>query len=270
MKEPVPPRDASTVLLLRDSPVGIEVFMVVRHQNIEFAPGALVFPGGSVDDTDKDPRLRESICPALKHLEEREFGWRIAAVREVYEESAVLLARDAGSKAFVERTRLDEISSRYYDELTEHRLNITELVRAECLELAIDELVAFAHWVTPESRPKRFDTRFYLAAAPLDQWAIHDGSESVDSLWGSPEKIIAEAEQGRWQLRFPTRLNLEKLAMSTSVCEALVKAKRSAVVRIVARAEPVEGGSRVHIPIEAGYGLSEALLDEQGFLISRR
>ena len=263
-----PARDASTVMLLRDSAKGIEVFMVVRHQNIEFAPGALVFPGGSVDENDKDPRLRESVAPSA--LEAREFAWQVAAVREVYEESAVLLARDAGCKQLLGGSRLDAINRRFENELANHRLNIAELVFSEQLELAIDELVAFAHWVTPESRPKRFDTRFYLAAVPPRQQAIHDGRESVDSLWGAPAEIIAQAEQGRWQLRFPTRLNLEKLARSASVAAALETARLSNVVRILARAETVEGGSRVRIPLEAGYGMSEAILDAQGVLVSRR
>ncbi len=124
--------------------------------------------------------------------------------------------------------------------------------------------------MTPASRPKRFDTRFYVAAAPADQVARHDGHESVHSLWGSPAKICAEADEGKWHLRFPTRMNLEKLAASKNVEHALEAASETEVVKILAEAEPVEEGNKINIPREAGYGLTEAIIDDQGKVVSRR
>ena len=269
-RRPVEPRDASTVALLRDTPNGLEVFMVVRHQNIEFMPGALVFPGGSVDANDADPRLRQWVGPKSRGLDSREFGFQVAAIREAYEEAGVLLARRVDGQHLVGLEHLDGINVRHAQALHDHRLNIVDLVESEQLELALENLVAFAHWVTPLDRPKRFDTRFYLAAAPDNQEALHDGSESVDSLWGAPAEIIEQAEQARWQLRFPTRLNLEKLAASKTVNEAVERAREHPVVRIVAASQRIEGGSVVRIPLEAGYGMSEAVLDENGTLVSRR
>ena len=266
----VEPRDASTVLLIQDGAAGLEVFMVVRHPDIEFAAGALVFPGGAVDRSDRGDAVREVVPEETARVEPRELAWRVAAVREVYEECGVLLARKRGESALIDAKRLAGIDARYHEELASHSLDITALATAENIELACDSLVPFAHWVTPKARPKRFDTRFYLAAAPADQVARHDGHESVHSLWGDPGAICAEADEGQWSLRFPTRLNLEKLALSTNVEQALETASAGKMVKILAEAEPVRGGSKVRIPLEAGYAITEAVINDQGEVVSRK
>ena len=266
----VEPRDASTVLLIRDACDGLEVFMVVRHPNIEFAAGALVFPGGAVDKSDSGQALYDVVSITSRSLPAREFSWRVAAVREVYEESGVLLARERGALSVIGAHRVADITARYRDQLASHTLDIAALAHAENIELACDVLVPFVHWVTPKSRPKRFDTRFYVALTPADQGAVHDGHESVDSLWGNPKAICAEADAGKWHLRFPTRMNLEKLAANTSVERALAAARSAEVVKILAEAEPTPAGNRVRIPVEAGYGITEAVVDAQGKVVSRK
>ena len=244
--------------------------MVVRHPGIEFAAGALVFPGGAVDRCDRIDSMRDRVPAGMHGLDEQELAWRVAAVREVFEECGVLLARGQGESTFVSARRLNDISARFREELSNHSLDIAALAVSEELELACDGLIPFAHWVTPASRPKRFDTRFYLAAAPCDQLARHDGHESVDSLWGKPATICAEADQGKWHLRFPTRMNLEKLAASEDVEQALAAAAGTELVKILAEAEPVDGGSGVRIPREAGYGITEAIIDDRGIVVSRK
>jgi len=267
---PVEPRDAATVLLIQDRPSGLEVFMVVRHPKIEFAAGALVFPGGSVDQSDREASASAVVSQDALELSPRELAWRIAAVREVYEECGVLLAREHGSDELISAERLRDIDRHYSEALRLHSLNIVSLAVEENLELACDVLLPFAHWVTPESRPKRFDTRFYMASAPLDQVARHDGFESVHSLWGNPDVICSEADQGKWHLRFPTRMCLEKLAMSNTCESALQAADNSPVVRILSKAQSVPQGNRIRIPAEAGYGLTEAIVDDNGKVVWRR
>jgi hypothetical protein len=116
--------------------------------------------------------------------------------------------------------------------------------------------VPFAHWITPEFMPKRFDTWFFLVAAPEDQVAVHDGREGVDSVWIRPADAIAEAEAGRRIIIFPTLLNVQKLGRSASVAEALAAAHREPIVTVLPRVFETAAGSVLRIPAEAGYGIS--------------
>ncbi len=133
---------------------------------------------------------------------------------------------------------------------------MAELTCAEDLELACDLLVPFAHWITPEFMPKRFDTHFFLVAAPENQAAAHDGSESVDSVWTTPGAALGEARAGRRTIIFPTLLNLKKLGRSQGTAEALERARKEPVVTVLPRPERGPEGNFVHIPAEAGYGIT--------------
>ena len=259
-KPPVTPRPAATVLLLRDGPAGLEVFMVVRHHEIDFASGALVFPGGSVDQADRDPRVRAR-CTGADGLDEETLAMRVAAIREAFEECGVLLARHRGQDAVVSAAELRAFEERYRRPLEEDQIGIADMLEAEDLDLAIDALVPFAHWVTPEPMPKRFDTWFFLATAPQDQIAVHDGRESVDSVWIRPEAACAEADSGTRTVIFPTRVNLEKLGRSRTVAQAFEAARSAPVVTVLPRVQKTDSGRIMRIPIEAGYGFSEVELE---------
>ena len=187
-KEPAAVRPASTILLLRDGAAGMEVFMVVRHHQIDFASGALVFPGGSIDADDheiaKDPALHGS----ADGLDTLALAFRIGAVRETFEECGILLARDAKSQQLVDAVRAGEIETRHRAALNKGERNFSEILKTEGIVPALDALVPFAHWITPVGMPKRFDTQFYLAVAPADQLGAHDGHESVYSDLGESER----------------------------------------------------------------------------------
>ena len=256
--EPVEARLAATLMLGRDGPGGIEVFMVVRHHRIDFATGALVFPGGKVEDADRDPRLR-SRCRGAEALSDAALAIRTACVREAFEEAGVLLARERGGEAFVGPDRLAALRDRWRLALEQDHAAMAEMAEAEDLEFATDALTRFAHWVTPEHMPKRFDTHFYLAEAPAAQMraAAHDGRESVDSVWISWEALRQGQADGRYTVLFPTRLNMEKLARSRTVAEARGAAAAAAVVPVLPEVEFVEGGRIMRIPAEAGYGRAE-------------
>jgi hypothetical protein len=129
-----------------------------------------------------------------------------------------------------------------------------EFIIAKNLELALDALTPFAHWITPPILPKRFDTRFYIVAAPIDQIAIHDGSESVDSVWINPSCALAEADAGKYTLVFATRLNLRMLAQSPDAASAISAARARRIVTVEPVAVKTESGYTMRIPIEAGYG----------------
>ena len=210
-KEAAPPRPATTVLLLRPSQAGdagspLEVFMVVRHHQIDSFSGALVFPGGKLETADGDPRLRAR-SGSSEGVSDEELTFRIAGVREAFEECGILLARKRGQRALIGAVELKPIEGRWRDRLAKDEASIVDLVEAEDLELAIDLMTPYAHWITPTFAPKRFDTWFFLAEAPADQVALHDGSESVDSVWIGAEEAIAEAQAGKRTLVHATLKN---------------------------------------------------------------
>lgn len=244
---------ASTLMLVRDGADGIEVFMVERHHKIVFAGGAMVFPGGKVDAGDGNPRLRR-FCIGEDGLDDTALALRVAGVREVFEECGVVFARRYGESNILCDASLKALMP-WALRLHCGEASMLEFLETERLELVLDGLVPFAHWVTPADIPKRFDTHFFLTRAPSEQAPLHDGKESVASAWIRPSEILERADNGTVKLVFATRLNLEKLSRSTTVEHALAGASRSAVVRVepelVSRSE---AGPVVSIPIEAGYG----------------
>jgi 8-oxo-dGTP pyrophosphatase MutT (NUDIX family) len=257
MKTPPEAKPSATILLVRDGACGLEVFMVQRHHQIDFATGAMVFPGGKVDEADADPALAArcdgAVSDALRPI-------HVAAIRETFEECGVLLARPAGSRGLVSGAQLAEIEKRHRAELNAGARTLREIVEREDLRLANDLLVHFAHWVTPVFMPKRFDTHFYLVAAPPDQLAIHDGGESVDSVWTRPADAEAERAAGRRTIIFPTLMQVRKLGRSGSVAEAIAAANAAPVVRVLPQVEERGGEKLLVIPAEAGYDVTAAPL----------
>ena len=259
MKTPPPPKPSATILLVRDGARGLEVFMVQRHHQIDFATGAMVFPGGKVDEADSDPALA-ALCDGAVSDELRPI--HAAAIRETFEECGVLVARNAGSRALVPGAQLAEIEQRHRAALNAGDRTLLQIVEAENLRLANDLLVHFAHWVTPVFMPKRFDTHFYLVAAPPDQVAVHDGGESVDSVWTSPADAEAERAAGRRTIIFPTLMQVRKLGRSNNVAAALSAARSAPVVTVLPHVEERGGEKMLVIPAEAGYDVTAAPLAE--------
>jgi len=262
MAEAVKPRPASTILLLRDAAARnvdgksrneIEVFMMVRHYEIDFNSGALVFPGGSVDKGDNEIIANPSLYAGGEGMDAGELSFRIAAIRETFEESGILLARPQGSKALVDAKRASEIEAAHRADLCEGKISFLKVLTDNGLVLALDELMPYAHWITPEGMPKRFDTWFFLAAAPPDQLGAHDGRESTDSVWVSPREALAGGETGRFKLPFPTTRNLIKLGKQSGVQAALAEADGKPIVTVMPVMTRLNGGRQLRIPREAGY-----------------
>lgn len=256
-KEPPPARPATTVLLLRPSKPGdagspLEVFMVVRHHAIDAFSGALVFPGGKLEEADGDPQLKAR-CAGAEAISPGELKFRIAGVREAFEECGILLARKRGQRNLIAAADLKGIEERWRVKLTKDTASIVDLVEAEDLEIATDLMTPFAHWITPTFAPKRFDTWFYLAEAPEDQLALHDGSESVDSVWIGAQEAIDEAAAGKRTLVHATTKNLELLAEGVTVTGALSQASERKIVTVQPWVEQRDGKRYLHIPEGAGY-----------------
>ena len=243
------------MLLLRDSPAGIETFMVVRNAGIEFMGGAMVFPGGRVDESDHDPALREH-CRNASELDPADLALRIAGIRETFEEAGVLLARPKGEDNYVSPERLNTLRDQYADDLNNNKISMLAVAEQESLEWATDSLVKFAHWITPVIRPKRFDTHFYLAVAPTDHIPSHDGYESVDSVWTTKKQAFEDLQAGHRMVVFPTQCNLVKLDESTTASDALANAAKSTIVTILPE---FKDGKRVPFPPEAEYNHVEII-----------
>jgi 8-oxo-dGTP pyrophosphatase MutT (NUDIX family) len=255
MSEVVRPRDASTILLLRDGAAAkeIEVFMMVRHYEIDFNSGALVFPGGSVDKNDREIIAHPGLYSGGEGLDEGELSFRIAAIRETFEESGILLARAKGAKALVDAKLARAIETAHRSDLNEGKITFLKVLTDNGMVLALDELVPYAHWITPEGMPKRFDTWFFLAAAPPDQLGAHDGKESTDSIWVSPREALAGGESGRFKLPFPTTRNLIRLGKQGNVKAALDDSSGKDIVAVMPVMTRLNGGRQLRIPKEAGY-----------------
>src|ERR1700733_943219 len=250
----VVPRPASTILLLRDGPDSeIEVFMMVRHYEIDFNSGALVFPGGSVDASDKEIIERPELYSGGEGLDAAALSFRIAAIRETFEESGILLARPLGSATLVDARRAAEIEAEHRAALCEGKTSFPKVLTESGVALALDELVPYAHWITPEGMPKRFDTWFFLALAPPEQAGAHDGKESTDSIWVSAREALEGGESGRFKLPFPTTRNLIRLGKQPSVRVALEECRGRQVVTVMPVMTKLNGGRQLRIPREAGY-----------------
>jgi 8-oxo-dGTP pyrophosphatase MutT (NUDIX family) len=219
------PRDAATVMLLRDSPSGILVYMLRRASSMRFAPGAYVFPGGSVDSRDADYPVgwsgpspgewgaafgvgetlaRELVC---------------AAVRETFEESGVLLAGPTPG-SIVEDTSGDgwETDRRA---LLDRTLSFAELLDRRDLVLRVDLLRPWAHWITPLVEKRRYDTRFFVAALPAGQRTRDVSTESDRVAWVRPAEALEAAKRGEMSMLPPTLVTLTELAACDSVAAAL-------------------------------------------------
>jgi 8-oxo-dGTP pyrophosphatase MutT (NUDIX family) len=247
-------RPSATAIILRDGREGIEIFMVVRHHEIDFASGALVFPGGKVDPQDS-AEAWTGFAPFAGTTSDR--AYVVAAARETFEEAGLVLARRRGSQALICPDQAHRMAHEHRASLVENRATFLDIIRGEDLVLTTDLMVPFAHWITPEFAPKRFDTHFFLVAAPMDQAGSHDGSESVEGVWITPQQALLDTEAGKRTLVFATQMNLRKLARYRTVAETVAETRSAPIVTVMPRIERTASGRKLHIPAEAGYGGSE-------------
>jgi len=206
-------RPAAVLVLARDLPEGgLSVFMVRRHTRIEFMPDVFVFPGGSVHEGDIALEAEPGRCRVeADDPSTLGGGFRVAALRECFEEAGVLLARrrTTGGDPVVEDA---PTFARYREALHNRAIAFAEIVQREDLVLTTNELIYWAHWITPVIYPKRFDTHFFLAPMPPRQEAGHDLQESTDSVWITPREALAGAAQGTLPMADVTERQLRVLA----------------------------------------------------------
>lgn len=260
------PRDAATVILVRE-PAGrpFEVFLMRRHKDQDFMGGVYVFPGGRLDEGDCDPdlaALSEGLSPeeARRRLQEeavppaRALGLFLAALRETFEESGILLARDPSGKVVEMREGADAGRfASYRLALHDRRLSLAELARKENLRYALDLLFPYSHWITPEVEIRRFDTRFFVARQPDGQWPVHDTIEMTKSLWISPSDALERYEAGAILLMPPTLKTLDELSRFRSAEDLFEHVRSRRIEPFLPQPFAFEGGYGIRLPYDPQY-----------------
>lgn len=258
-RKPVVPMPSATVTLVRDAPRGIEVLMMQRNLQSGFVPGMYVFPGGGLDETDLSFK-NNSLCKCLDDAAASGalgvagdgLAYWAAAIREAFEESGLLLARDDAGD--VVSLADPEIARRF----TEHRrrlnagdLQFPALLQAEALQLAADQLVYFAHWITPVGLPRRYDTRFFMAEAPAEQEPLQDERETIAAVWVAPGEALTRHRRDEFAMRTPTVRTLETFADYANVANLRKALAAQSEVPVMLPRIGKDGG-RI-LPGEPGY-----------------
>ncbi|HSH43034.1 MAG TPA: MBL fold metallo-hydrolase [Arenicellales bacterium] len=264
----IEPKPAATVVVARDADAGVEVLLLQRTHSAVFMPGVYVFPGGAVDESDRQPDLAASVPGVDEDAANRVLGvpsgglgFMAAAIRECFEEAGLLLADAADGAALCRAPDID--LAHWRRRLARGELDLPGLCRQLGLQLHADRLVYLSRWITPPGPPRRFDTRFFVAPAPPGQTASHDGTETVDHLWITPGEALERSRRGELSLGSPTIRTLHSLTGFESVERLLagVRSGNAPRARAPLPATGRDGTRRVH-PNEPAYAEVEKLRRE--------
>jgi 8-oxo-dGTP pyrophosphatase MutT (NUDIX family) len=253
----VPVRDAATVMLLRDGDDGLEVCMLQRNLNSDFVGGAYVFPGGGVDPDDGSAEVArrcsgrtDAEASRLLGTEAGGLAFWVAAVREAFEEAGVLLAHhpDGRVVSFADDPTAERFAlHRLAVDRGERRL--VEVCEAEDLRLDTGRISYFSRWITPLGAPRRYDTRFFVAAAPPEQVAEHDDREVIGTHWLTPAEALRRHDAGEIVLIFPTVRSLVALGRFERAADVLDHAAAMAgVPAVLPTVRESAGGLRIVLP----------------------
>lgn len=262
---PPAPRDAASVVLLRDGEPGLEVFMLRRVATMAFAAGMHVFPGGAIERSDAEVPTAGRVDDAeldLRTWSDRGRAVVVAAARETFEECGVLLAVDpAGRPAVHDEALEDERAALLRNEIT-----FAEVLGRRGLRVDDSALVPFAHWVTPEIEDRRFDARFLLAVQPEGQAARHVGGEAERSAWWSPAAALTAYAEGQMPMWPPQLAVMRFLAAHATAADAVAAARDVTVVpRMPESYRDASGGLGVRlVHARTREVLAEASYDDYG------
>jgi 8-oxo-dGTP pyrophosphatase MutT (NUDIX family) len=248
------PRDASTVVLLRDAPAGgTEAYLLRRKATMTFAPSMHVFPGGGVDPADAEtdvgwtgPPLEE-IAHALRAEPPLARALVCAAVRETFEETGVLLAGPDGDA-------VADVSGPEWDEerraLEAHETSLAAVLARRGLAVRADLVLPWARWITPVVEPRRYDTRFFVAALPPGQQPRGTTGEADRMVWMSPADALAAHEDGQLLMLPPTAFTLSELAAHPDVAGVLAAARDREISPVMPRIVVTGNEARLLLPHE--------------------
>ncbi|WP_166664459.1 NUDIX hydrolase [Actinophytocola oryzae] len=261
---PVTPKDAATVMLVRDTEAGLEVFLQRRVTGMAFAGGMTVFPGGGVDRRDADTSVAwHGPTPAWWASR---FSCDVglaralvcAAVRETFEESGVLLAGPDETSVVADVRPYAEARA----QLVNRELSLAGFLAEAGLVLRADLLRPWADWVTPEQEVRRFDAKFFLAQLPTGQRADGETTEAQDARWQRPSEALDDWKAGNSGLLPPTWTTLAELEECGTVAEAM--ARERVITKLMPRVTREDGVLRVVLPGDPRYDEAANHLDARG------
>src|SRR6202167_874994 len=233
MAEILLPRPAATVITVRDGVNGYEILMLRRNLNSDFVGGAYVFPGGRVDETDAGTRaerlsfgLGDDEASRRLGLDAGGLAYYVACLRELFEEAGLLVVctRDGAPIHLSDDATIQRLAVSRRD-VNAGTLDFLEMLEQEGFVLDLRGLEYFAHWVTPVGPPRRFDTRFFVVKAPVDQVATHDAGETVADQWIRPLDALDAHARGELEMILPTIRNLEAIAHLSTAQEVVAYAR---------------------------------------------
>ncbi len=248
----VAPRDASTVVLVRDGCDGLEAYLLRRQPSMAFAPGMYVFPGGGVDPRDVDAAiawagpLPSQWAQRLGCVESLAIALVAAAVRETFEESGVLLAGQSRTSVVADVSGADWERDRAC--LESRDLSFADFLATRGLVLRTDLLAAWTHWITPEFEPRRYDTRFFVAALPPGQRTRDIWAEADLVGWMPPADAVAGVDSGAMAMLAPTYVTCSELATHASSADVLAAARSRVIEPIMPQI--VREGRRTYLDAE--------------------
>jgi 8-oxo-dGTP pyrophosphatase MutT (NUDIX family) len=236
---PVEPKLAATVILLRkripDLPKDnceFEVFMAKRHDNNKFLGGHHVFPGGSIDDQDINNKSRERIIGLdknfvnnLKDINIDPSVFWIIAIRELFEETGILLATNESGDLIAINEENKKKFQRYQEDLQKNRVTMTNILTKENLYYNASKVKYFGRLITPAMSPIRFDTHFFLCKLPYKQNINLFSGELTEGLWGSPKRVLELYKMNQIKIIFPQYSTLRRLRWFKTIQEAFNNSK---------------------------------------------
>lgn len=215
MSQAKPVRDAATLMLVRDSQSGLEVFMQKRPRRGAF-PDLHVFPGGKVDENDEGfdnlcDSLDDTSASKILSVDGNGLRYWIAAVRECFEECGVLLASHQNGEPLLDPACKLEKLEEMRNAIAKDELDFKDFVVSHDLIVLTSRMHYFSHWITPEFAPARFNARFFVTEMPVGQQAVEHESEVVSGEWVRPKQALRRYAKGDWQLIVPTLTSLRML-----------------------------------------------------------
>lgn len=237
---PAEPSPAATTVLLRDGQDALEVLLMQRHRRSGFVPGAWVFPGGRVDPADADPDLGNRLVGLGADPEPPRPFWA-AAIRELFEETGVLLARERSGAEWIGGTASEGLQA-IRDALLSDQTTLAQVAQELDVSLDTRSMAHVAHWVTPVVEPRRYDTHFLAVELPPGQQVTPDPREMTAAVWLSPAAALERFERGDLPMVFPTVKTLAMLQDHDTVAAVLEGARHRPVDRILPRLVRTESG----------------------------
>jgi 8-oxo-dGTP pyrophosphatase MutT (NUDIX family) len=250
---PPEPQPSSTIVLLRDGRHGPEALLMKRRREAGFVPGAYVFPGGRVDGRDADEALA-GLCDGPGEAEPALFYW-IAAVREAFEETGLLLAAARGEP--VPPAATDPAVEALREDLLEDRLGLAEVLARLGARIDLSGVAYMARWITPVVEPRRYETRFFVAAVPADAPALADPREMVEAVWLTPRSALERFGDGTLPMVFPTVRTLEELLGFESAADAVAWARDLPVPDRLPRLVKTDTGVTLRLRPEGEHDVDE-------------